>query len=117
MSAQHSGFNQDDDRQLEELLIDLERSLSELKDRHNQVRQDYQRRSELEQEQQKLTQQQQNNEAREPIKTQLRHIQHELDNLEISLESRLLDWQPFWQAVRMGGLGIVIGWLLKTWAG
>jgi hypothetical protein len=24
-------------------------------------------------------------------------------------------WEPFWQAVRFGGLGIAIGWFISTW--
>ena len=117
MSAQNSGFTPDDNQELEQLLIDIDRSLSELKERHAQVKRDYQRRIELQQRQERLKQQQQDNQSREPIKTQLRHIQQELDNLEVNLESRLLNWQPFWQAVRIGGLGVIIGWLLKSWAG
>ncbi|MDJ0633870.1 MAG: hypothetical protein QNJ34_11840 [Xenococcaceae cyanobacterium MO_188.B29] len=117
MSAQNSGFTQDDNQELEQILTDLERSLLELQERHAQVKQDYQKRIELEQQKETLKQQQEDNQAREPIKTQLRYIQQELDNLEINLESRLLNWQPFWQAVRMGGLGVIIGWLLKSWAG
>ena len=48
-------------------------------------------------------------------------LQHRLETLELQLESQLFDWQalqePFWQAVRFGGIGIVLGWILKAIAG
>ena len=117
MSAQNSDFTPDDNQEMEQLLTNIDRALSELQERHAQVTRDYQRSSELKQQRSRLKEQQQENQTREPIKTQLRHIQQELDDLEIALESRLLNWQPFWQAVRLGGLGVIIGWLLKSWAG
>ena len=117
MSAQNSDFTPDDNQEIEQLLTDIDRSLSELRKRHAQVKRNYQRRSELKQQRSRLKQQQKDNQTREPIKTQLRHIQQELDELEIKLESHLLNWQPFWQAVRIGGLGVILGWLLKSWAG
>ena len=44
-------------------------------------------------------------------------IKQRLEELEFSLESRLLSWrhlqQPFWQAIRFGGLGVIIGWILR----
>jgi hypothetical protein len=48
---------------------------------------------------------------------ELQRLQRQQEALELQLESQLLDWgslrEPFWQAVRFGGLGIVIGWILK----
>ncbi|MGD1862230.1 MAG: hypothetical protein ACFB0E_19960 [Leptolyngbyaceae cyanobacterium] len=46
----------------------------------------------------------------------LQQLQQQLHDLEVQLESQLFDWrslyEPFWQAVRFGGLGIIIGWIL-----
>ncbi|MEM6518988.1 MAG: hypothetical protein AAF722_06600 [Cyanobacteria bacterium P01_C01_bin.70] len=46
----------------------------------------------------------------------LKRLQQQLHDLEVQLESQLFDWrslhEPFWQAVRFGGLGIIIGWVL-----
>jgi len=25
--------------------------------------------------------------------------------------------RPFWQAIRFGSVGVIIGWLLKSWVG
>ncbi|HEY9889376.1 MAG TPA: hypothetical protein V6D02_13310 [Candidatus Obscuribacterales bacterium] len=45
-------------------------------------------------------------------------LKQQLDELELQLESSLFDWrslrEPFWQAVRFGGLGLVLGWLLHS---
>ena len=47
----------------------------------------------------------------------LKQLKRQLDELEVQLESALFDWrsllEPFWQAVRFGGLGIVVGWILR----
>lgn len=47
----------------------------------------------------------------------LKQLQQRLDELELELESTLFSWrsllEPFWQAVRFGGLGILLGWLLR----
>lgn len=54
------------------------------------------------------------------VKQELELIRSRLEQLDITLESRLLNewklmWEPFWQAVRFGGLGIAIGWFVSTW--
>ena len=50
------------------------------------------------------------------VKQELEQIRSRLEELDLILESRLLNmWEPFWQAVRFGGLGIAIGWFISTW--
>jgi hypothetical protein len=54
------------------------------------------------------------------VKQELQLIRSRLDELDLALESRLLNewelmWEPFWQAVRFGGLGIAIGWFIASW--
>ncbi|AFZ36757.1 hypothetical protein Sta7437_3250 [Stanieria cyanosphaera PCC 7437] len=106
-----------DDEQIAQVLVEVERSLDELQERYTQVKQDWQTYSQLLQQQQQLKQLQKNNLAKEPIKTELKHLQQKLAEVQFNLESRLLiNFSPFWQVVRFVGLGIVIGWLLKTWA-
>jgi len=55
------------------------------------------------------------------LKQELEALEQELSQVELTLESELFSWdglrEIFWQAVRFGGLGIVLGWFLKTWAG
>jgi len=119
MSVEHSHPLEDDDRELEQTLAEVERSLSALNERYAQVKRDRDKRAELLERQQQLEQLQRDNPTKEPIKTELRHIQQELEQLEENLESRLFSFSfsPFWQAIRFGGLGIIIGWLLKSCAG
>jgi hypothetical protein len=51
---------------------------------------------------------------------EINQLQTRLTDLELQLESHLFDWrslqEPFWQAVRFGGLGIIIGWVLNSLA-
>ena len=46
-------------------------------------------------------------------------LQRQADELETALASYIISWQPlkerFWLAVRFGGLGIVVGWVLCSW--
>jgi arginyl-tRNA synthetase len=105
----------------EQALAELEEYLIALKERYGEIQRAEQQRNELLERQQELRQQQNNNTTKEPIKTELKYLQEQLEELELHLESRLLTWgsfkEPFWQAVRFGGLGVVIGWLLKSCAG
>ncbi|MCS6814854.1 MAG: hypothetical protein NZ772_14965 [Cyanobacteria bacterium] len=47
---------------------------------------------------------------------ELRELRQQLIDLEIQLESQLFSWDGFsdlfWLAIRFGGLGILLGWLL-----
>ncbi|NER80983.1 MAG: hypothetical protein F6K42_15730 [Leptolyngbya sp. SIO1D8] len=88
-------------------LKQVEVAVQALRQRFDQIRS-------LQQQQQQLEQQIQSSnlsiEELQPLKRQL-------DELEVQLESALFDWrlfqEPFWQAVRFGGIGVTIGWLLK----
>jgi hypothetical protein len=46
----------------------------------------------------------------------VQQLHQQLQALEINLESHLFQWgalkEPFWQAVRFGGVGLILGWLL-----
>ena len=103
------------DREIAKMLTEVGESLEELRTRYLQVRQDWQRHSELVKYKQELEQKKSSNFEREPIKTELRDIENQISELEINLESVLLP-DLFWQAIRFGGLGIAIGWVLKSLA-
>jgi seryl-tRNA synthetase len=98
-------------------LEEVERSLSSLKERYTQVEGDRQEKAQLQQRRQDL-------EKKKPtpeIKAELKQIKQQLEALELNLESQLFSWRslkkPFWQAVRFGGMGVIIGWILKSCAG
>ncbi|MDJ0532976.1 MAG: hypothetical protein QNJ70_10860 [Xenococcaceae cyanobacterium MO_207.B15] len=103
------------DSNVEKILAEVGNSLTELGSRYEQVKQDWHRYTELQQHQEELEAKKTHNPEKDPIKTELKHLLQELEELEINLESVLLP-DLFWQAVRFGGLGIVIGWLLKSLA-
>lgn len=94
-----------EENNFEQSLENVERSLVALKDRYAQVQRDQQRKAVLETQKESAQ-----------LKTELREIEQQLEELELNLESRLFSWsglkEGFWLAVRFGGLGIAIGWSL-----
>jgi len=90
-----------DDQQWEIQFQQVEADLIDLRRRYSQLQRDRAQKDELE--------------------TQLKRLHSEIEALEYNLESRLVTWkdlvEPFWLAVRFGGLGIIIGWLLKSYSG
>jgi predicted RNase H-like nuclease (RuvC/YqgF family) len=115
MSPPDTTGQQSEELEFEQTLAEVERSLQELKDRHAQIQNDQQRRIELQARQEQLKRQLRH--APSPaLKTELQQIQDQLDELEVALESRLFSLstlkEPFWQIVRFGGLGLILGWSL-----
>ncbi|MFW6359862.1 MAG: hypothetical protein ACOC0N_11715 [Chroococcales cyanobacterium] len=110
-----------DEVELDQALEQVERSLFDLKVRYAQVQRDTERKSELERRQKELQRQPKRIRNLPEIKAELRQIEQQLEHIELNLESRLFSWSglkdPFWQAVRFGGLGIILGWILKSCAG
>lgn len=82
-------------------LAEVEQAVADLKARRDQVARD--RRD------------------RERLLPELRRLEARLGELELALESRLMNWrsvrEPFWDVVRFGGVGVLLGWLLKSCAG
>jgi chromosome segregation ATPase len=56
---------------------------------------------------------------RQALSETLATLQQDIDEFELELATQTLGWQhvreTFWQAVRFGGLGVVMGWFL-AWA-
>jgi len=104
--------------EFEQALQDVERVLGDVKERYEQVKRDRVRQVELGHRREDIRRE------KSPLpefKAELRQIQQELETIELNLESSLFSWgsvkAPFWQAVRFGGLGIIIGWMLKSLVG
>ncbi|MBD2628208.1 hypothetical protein [Trichormus variabilis] len=99
-------------------LEEVGNSLLLLKERYAQVQRDQEQKAQWQQELKNLKQ---NKHQHPGIKKELKRIQQQLEALEINLESQLFSWtslkRPFWQVVRFGGMGVIIGWLLKSWVG
>lgn len=97
------------DTDLDAALRDAESLLTSLKARHAQIQSALQERQQIQTHLQ--------SQHRRELQADLRDYIQRLEELETLLESRLLTWgsfkQPFWQAVRFGGLGLVLGFLLR----
>ncbi|MEM8637325.1 MAG: DUF2203 domain-containing protein [Cyanobacteria bacterium P01_G01_bin.54] len=97
--------------EIEAAIAPVEQQLQELKTRLGQVQQAQARLEPLKAREHHLQT------AHPPAwKTELRQLSQAIVAIELNLESRLINWQsfrqPFWQIVRFGGLGFVLGWLL-----
>lgn len=95
----------------EQQLQDIETTVAALRQRFEEVRGLLQERQALEQ--------QLETPQTPPLRPEaIAEIEQRLEALSAALESTIFDWQalqePFWQAVRFGGGGIVIGWVLRA---
>jgi hypothetical protein len=104
-----------EDLAIEQAIADLEQSFQALKERYRQIQQDQQQQAHLQQRMNHLSQELKQ-QPTPHLKAELKQLQEQLDTLEVNLESRLLSWksfrEPFWQIVRFGGLGLLLGWIL-----
>lgn len=108
------------DDQFEQALAEATQNLQLLRDRYEQIQRDHLRQKELQHRREQIRKSPKQDGNSSSLKAELKQIQEQLDIIELNLESSLFSWkslkEPFWQAVRFGGLGIIIGWLLKTYA-
>lgn len=109
-----------EDQELEQALAEAETMLADLKERYAQIQRDQQRQIELKNRIEDVVPQLRQTRSQQ-LKAELKDLKAELETIELNLESRLFTWgslkEPFWQAVRFGGLGVILGWVLKSWAG
>ena len=119
--------------EFEQTLSTIERSLLALKERYGVVQTAEIEQENLTKHRQEIEAQWQENQLPE-LEQELQQIDERLQELSVTLESHLLSepalqdlfWkglhqgilgEAFWQIVRFGGVGLVLGWLLKSWAG
>lgn len=107
----------DEEQDIGQALIEAEQSLQALKERYAQVTIDQQRLAEA-QYQLNQAQQRANKRSSPALKADIKQLKAQIDELELALESRLFSWrglqEPFWQAIRFGLLGVVVGWVLNS---
>ncbi|MCL2932882.1 MAG: DUF2203 domain-containing protein [Trichodesmium sp. MAG_R03] len=122
-SSNYSPVNENlevSETELAQALAEVESNLAAVKERYFQVQYYQQRKVELQYRLEEVRPEVRRQKTYK-LQEELQQIQTELETIELNLESSLLGWssikEPFWQAVRFGGLGIVIGWLLKSCAG
>lgn len=111
----------DSEQQFEQKLLEVEQSLLQLKARYAQVQLDQQRQQELQHRREDVydrLKKTRSQSIRQDLKAELKQINEQLEALELALESQLFSWsgvkEVFWQALRFGGLGVVLGWILRS---
>jgi hypothetical protein len=118
MSDHQNNSESATEKDIEEEIINLQLSVEKLKQRYQQVKTDTARKKELIAEKKSVAEKLAHGNYQDSLKSELNYIQKELAEIELRLESELFKWsdlsEPFWQAVRFMGIGIVIGWILKS---
>jgi chromosome segregation ATPase len=120
MLPQRPNSSDTNEPDFEQALQEIEQALQALKARHAQIQSDQRRQRGLQQRLSQAEQELRYRRSSKALQTELKQIRQQLDELEVALESQLFSWnglrEIFWQAVRFGGIGIVIGWVLKSFA-
>jgi hypothetical protein len=113
---------------ISEAIANIEASLEKVKTRHQQIILDRAKKEELENRQQEIKDLKKENNYQDSIKSELHYIEKELTEIEMRLESELFQisplveilltilTEPFWLMVRFGGIGVILGWFLKTYS-
>lgn len=121
--------SQSDWHEIEVQVQQLEQAFQEIKQRLTQVSTMQNDRTQLESQRQEVrdrlkklsTPGSDASSQKQELKQRLTEIGSQLELLEVELESRLISWssfrEPFWQIVRFGGLGVLIGVVIKSCAG
>ena len=123
-----------DDTNFVQELAAVEQALADLKYRYRDLQNALRQRVQMEEKREEV----QTNQPKDALTQELGEINQKIQELSIDLESKLLTdadlqrilrqlyWEAlkegvlrewFWQIVRFGGLGVILGWILKSWAG
>ncbi len=101
------------DRELETGIEEAKQALAAIEQRYDRLRQTLVAHEELERQEERLQRQVRKNSSPE-LRRQLQAARDRLQALESDLEALFSVWEPFWFAVRFGGLGVILGWVLKS---
>jgi DNA repair exonuclease SbcCD ATPase subunit len=108
-----SPLQEDYTNEFDREIAELEQAISDLKQRQADIELAERERVVLERQRNELKHR---GHKYPEVKQELEMIRSRVEELDLILESRLLNmWEPFWQAVRFGGLGIAIGWFISSW--
>lgn len=103
-------------------LTTLETAIAELRDRFDRAQELWQRRQRGDQRLETIRPAlaaTRDRERRQQLAAELKQLEQEQHRLDLALlerlpiEAALREW--FWQVVRFGGLGLLLGWLLGRW--
>ncbi|MEL6223108.1 MAG: hypothetical protein AAFR31_10765 [Cyanobacteria bacterium J06627_8] len=100
-----------DEQEFLDALADAQTTLDQIKERYVQVAEATEQRSEL-RAQYNRTQHALRQHRTKELQQELKKLKTKLNELEVIFESQLVD--PFWMAIRFGGIGLIIGWILRA---
>lgn len=107
-------------QEIESQIQETEALLAEVKQKFDRAKITDRDRQNLQIRQQELERKLQtklNLQQRQDLKAQLQTIQTQLEDIDTAIASQLITWssfkEPFWQIVRFGGLGFLLGILVK----
>ncbi len=105
---------------IEQSLQELEQALQDFKSRYAQVQADRDRQQDLRQ-QLSIAEREYQQKRSKALRAEVKQLRQQLEEVEIALESQLFSWsglrEIFWQIVRFGGVGLILGWVLRSWIG
>lgn len=106
------------EEEFENALIEAEETLARVRQRYHQVKGDRTELARLQQKQRELQRGKRKPSKLHPLYPELAEIERQIELLELNLESHLFRWrqlrEPFWMAIRFGGLGVLLGLFLKS---
>ena len=105
------------DNDLVQALTELEKNVAALRDRYTAVEQAQSEKQELRVRINRAQSELRQHRTKQ-VQEELKALQNRMEEVELTLESQLFSWsslkEPFWQAIRFGGIGVVLGWVLKS---
>ncbi|MEG3440142.1 hypothetical protein V0288_23635 [Pannus brasiliensis CCIBt3594] len=133
MSPEENQPVSEDSAEFAEAIQEVERSLDRLKERYREIIDARRQKTELEEELDRKEREYRENPL-PSLETELTGIQERIQEIGVILESDLLEnegsrrlyaeilrrdllGEIFWQILRFGGIGVVLGWVLKSCAG
>ena len=133
MSLEENPYPNDESAEFTEAIEEVEAAIASLKDRYRQINEAEQQKKDLEAQFSQIEPQWRENPLPE-LEKELVQIREQIQELEVILESNLLKegelkrlfWEGirrgllgevFWQIVRFSGIGVLLGWILRSCTG
>lgn len=118
-SASNDAPDQNIDQELAQAIEELDRNVAALRQRYSEVEQAQAEKQELRVRMNRAQHELRQHRTKQ-VQDELKALQTRMEELELTLESQLFSWsslqEPFWQAIRFGGIGVILGWILHKMA-
>ncbi|TRV44760.1 MAG: DUF2203 domain-containing protein [Microcystis panniformis Mp_MB_F_20080800_S26D] len=124
MSLEENPYPNDESAEFTEAIEEVEAAIASLKDRYRQINEAEQQKKDLEAQFSQIEPQWRENPLPE-LEKELVQIREQIQELEV-MELKRLFWEGirrgllgevFWQIVRFGGIGVLLGWILRSCTG